>query len=194
MSPDELSIEILRARAHVESWKRYPPLERDEIFDDALFAFARRSKLEIIKKPCNWILRAAKLIARDRRRRRRRSKEAAKHSDNLDRHRNGEPLDRTLKAKPVLSPWRTKLHAAVRRCVAELPAKQQPVVELCDMYGRTVTEAARECGVVRSTAKSRRARAHARLRPKLQPLLAEAKSGIADTGRSTCDLPHNRPS
>lgn len=142
--------DVEAVRAKIDCWRTLRPHEADDILSDALFALAQRPDRKEIQNPQAWLLRAAQLCARNNRRRRPQL----------------QPLDEpsAITSSKQLSLDNCTEFDAVQEVLNELPLSHQRIIELCDLQRLTITDAARELGVCRSTAKSWRCRAHNRLR------------------------------
>lgn len=156
---DICQADVDAVRAKIACWPMLRPHVADDVLSDSLYAFAQRPDSKEIQNPQAWLLRAAQLSAQNYRRR-------CPQLRALD-------APSAMTSPERLSPGNCTAFATVREVLSELPPDQQRIIELCDLQRLTIADAARELGVCRSTAKSRRCRAHNRLRhdPRLLALI-----------------------
>lgn len=134
----------------VDGWRRLRPFEAEEVVELTLVEYGR--KHEEIHDQRRWLLAAAKRVALSYRRR------CAKEEVNCF------DLDSITATRPDVSDGIRPLSLAIVTALGTLATGQREMVEMCDMAGMTVSEAAIRLDVPYETAKSWRSRGKARLR------------------------------
>jgi RNA polymerase sigma factor (sigma-70 family) len=163
MNCDVSAISRVEIDAFYSMMEKWPRSDRDEIASESLMRLAKKIHYGLlIENPVAWLLSAAKFIRRERWRELRRT--FTVREEEPDRRWNGKRLPVARQREHSAAKKTERVRIAVAHALDQLPEGQRRVVELCDMQGRSESEAARELGVCRSTAKSWHKRADASLR------------------------------
>ena len=144
----------------VYGWRQLPVSDHDEAISRTLSRFAGKSQLNEIRRPDRWLLRAAKLVARElcrERRARNNLLDSMKHVNCSDRRvnsaylhviadRDGDQIENHANSPKV---------QIVRQVLDDLSPIDRQIAELCGIAELHPAEVGRRLSMPRSTVKSR---------------------------------------